>query len=105
MVSQFGAKETYCMKGLSAVMYYVRQILSVYSVCFCQWSIRVSRAGNRENWNDASSLCSTGVQCLEVHSQGLPEVGVRTWYLIADEETCSPGRGWWQAVPLDDCTL
>lgn len=41
----------------------------------------------------------------KVHGQGLPEVGVRTWYLIADEETCSPGRGWWQAVPLDDYTL
>lgn len=35
---------------------------------------------------------------LEVHSQGLPEVGVRTWYLIADEETCSVGRGWWYSI-------
>lgn len=99
MVSQFGPKETYCMKSLRAVMHYARQILSVYSICFCQWLICISRAENRGNRNDTSLLYSPGMQWLEFHSQGLPKVGARTWYLIADEETCSTGRGGGRQLP------
>lgn len=68
---------------------------------FCLYTVFVSASGwyaylgaeNRGKRNDAFLLYSPGMQRLEFHSQGPPKVGVRTWYLIADEETCSTGRG------------